>query len=195
MWIQPSDPLGILWLSALVAALPILLFLVCLVVFKLTGIVAALIAVGAEIIVALWVFGMPASAAAGAGLYGLLNALWPIAYIIVMAVWLYRLAVASGHFEVVRGSISSISADQRIQVLLIAFAFGAFLEGAAGFGVPIAICAALLVQLGFRPVKAAMICLVANVAAGAYGAIGTPNPAAPSRKAPNAKAMRSTWMR
>ncbi|WP_457100242.1 L-lactate permease [Microbacterium sp. P5_E9] len=174
MWIQPSDPLGILWLSALVAAVPILLFLVCLVVFKLTGIIAALIAVGAEIVVALWVFGMPASAAAGAGLYGLLNALWPIAYIIVMAVWLYRLAVASGHFEVVRGSISSISADQRIQVLLIAFAFGAFLEGAAGFGVPIAICAALLVQLGFRPVKAAMICLVANVAAGAYGAIGIP---------------------
>ena len=174
MWTQPADPLGILWLSAIVAALPILLFLICLVVFKLTGVVAAIIAVIVEIIIALWAFGMPASAAAGAGLYGLLNALWPITYIIVMAVWLYRLAVASGHFDVVQESISSISADQRIQVLLIAFAFGAFLEGAAGFGVPIAICAALLVQLGFRPVKAAMICLVANVAAGAYGAIGVP---------------------
>ena len=140
MWIQPSDPSASSGSRAR-RRVPILLFLVCLVVFKLTGIVAALIAVGAEIIVALWVFGMPASAAAGAGLYGLLNALWPIAYIIVMAVWLYRLAVASGHFEVVRGSSASISADQRIQVLLIAFAFGAFLEGAAGFGVPIAICA------------------------------------------------------
>jgi len=174
MWTQPADPFGILWLSAIVAALPIMLFLICLVVFKLTGVVAAIIAVIVEIIIALWAFGMPASAAAGAGLYGLLNALWPITYIIVMAVWLYRLAVASGHFDVVQESISSISADQRIQVLLIAFAFGAFLEGAAGFGVPIAICAALLVQLGFRPVKAAMICLVANVAAGAYGAIGVP---------------------
>lgn len=174
MWTQPADPLGALWLSALVAVLPIALFLILLVVFKMQGIVAAAIAVVAEVIVALWAFGMPAASVAGAGLYGMLNALWPIAYIIVMAVWLYRLAVASGHFEVVQASISGISADQRIQVLLIAFAFGAFLEGAAGFGVPIAICAALLVQLGFRPVKAAMICLVANVAAGAYGAIGIP---------------------
>ncbi len=151
MWTQPEDPLGILWLSALVAVLPIATFLVLLVVFKMQGIVAAAISVVVEVIVALWAFGMPASAVAGAGLYGVLNALWPIAYIIVMAVWLYRLAVASGHFEVVQASISGISPDQRIQVLLIAFAFGAFLEGAAGFGVPIAICAALLVQLGFRP--------------------------------------------
>ena len=172
MWTQPEDPLGMLWLSALVAVLPVATFLVLLVVFKMQGIVAAAISVVVEVVVALWAFGMPASAVAGAGLYGVLNALWPIAYIIVMAVWLYRLAVASGHFEVVQASISGISPDQRIQVLLIAFAFGAFLEGAAGFGVPIAICAALLVQLGFRPVKAAMICLVANVAAGAYGAIG-----------------------
>ncbi|WP_243074568.1 L-lactate permease [Microbacterium sp. SS28] len=174
MWTQPADPMGVLWLSALVAVIPIALFLVLLVVFKLSGIVAALISVAAEIVVALWAFGMPATAIAGAGFYGFLNALWPISYIIVMAVWLYRLAVASGHFAVIQDSIGSVTADQRIQVLLIAFGFGAFLEGAAGFGVPIAICAALLVQLGFRPVKAAMICLVANVAAGAYGAIGIP---------------------
>ncbi|MCT9820464.1 lactate permease LctP family transporter [Microbacterium sp. W1N] len=174
MWTESTDPLGALWLSAIVAAVPILVFLICLVVLKLRGIWAGLIALAAQVIVALWVFGMPASAVAGAGLLGLLTALWPIAYIIVMAVWLYKVAVASGRFDVVRSSIAGISPDQRIQVLLISFAFGGFLEGAAGFGVPIAICAALLVQLGFRPVKAAMISLVANAGAGAYGAIGIP---------------------
>ncbi|MBD7956777.1 L-lactate permease [Microbacterium sp. Sa4CUA7] len=174
MWEQSTDPFGSLWLSALVAAIPIVVFLVCLVVFKLQGILAAAIALVTQIIVAMWAFGMPVDAMAGAGLLGILNAIWPIAYIIVMALWLYRLAVASGHFDVIRASIGGVSRDQRIQVLLIAFAFGAFLEGAAGFGVPIAICAALLMQLGFRPVRAAMICLVANAAAGAYGAIGIP---------------------
>lgn len=174
MWTQNIDPLGSLALSALVAAVPILLFLICLVVFKLKGIVAAGVAVVAEVILALTVFRMPGASVAGAGLSGLLTAIWPIAYIIVMAVWLYRIAVASGRFDTIRSSIGGVSPDQRIQVLLIAFAFGAFLEGAAGFGVPIAICAALLVQLGFRPVRAAMLCLVANVAAGAYGAIGIP---------------------
>lgn len=174
MWIQDPDPLGVPWLSALVAAIPILLFLVCLVVFKLTGLQAAGVALVAEIAVALGMYGMPIPALAGAGLLGLLSAIWPIAYIILMAVWLYRLAVASGKFDVIRASIAAISPDQRIQVLLIAFCFGAFLEGVAGFGVPIAICAAMLVTLGFRPVRAAMISLVANFAAGAYGAVGIP---------------------
>lgn len=174
MWNQTIDPTGQLWLSAIIAIIPILVFLLCLVVFKLTGIKAGLIAVALQIVVAIFPFGMPLGSIAGAGLLGLLTAIWPIAYIIVMAVWLYRLAVASGRFDVIRASISGISPDQRVQVLLISFCFGAFLEGAAGFGVPIAICAALLVQLGFGPVKAAMLSLVANVAAGAYGAIGIP---------------------
>ncbi|AJW77847.1 L-lactate permease [Clavibacter michiganensis] len=174
MWIQDPDPLGVPWLSALVAAIPILLFLVCLVVLKLTGLQAAGVALVAEVAVALGMFGMPIPALAGAGLLGVLSAIWPIAYIILMAVWLYRLAVASGKFDVIRASIAAISPDQRIQVLLIAFCFGAFLEGVAGFGVPIAICAAMLVTLGFRPVRAAMISLVANFAAGAYGAVGIP---------------------
>lgn len=174
MWIQTIDPLGSLPLSALVAALPILVFLLCMVVLKLTGIVSAVIALAVEVVVALAVFGMPLGSIAGSAGYGLLTAIWPIAYIIVMAVWLYRISVASGRFDIIRASISAVSPDQRIQVLLISFAFGAFLEGAAGFGVPIAICAALLVQLGFQPVRAAMISLVANAAAGAYGAIGVP---------------------
>ena len=174
MWEQGIDPTGQLWLSALIAAAPVLAFLLCLTVFRMTGIASGVVAVVLQVAVAVWPFGMPAASIAGAALLGVLTAVWPIAYIIVMAVWLYRLAVASGRFDVIRASISGVSPDQRIQVLLITFAFGAFLEGAAGFGVPIAICAALLVQLGFGPVKAAMLSLVANVAAGAYGAIGIP---------------------
>ncbi|MFS0715130.1 L-lactate permease [Microbacterium sp. 2P01SA-2] len=174
MWQQSTDPLGSLALSALVAAIPIVVFLVALVGLRLSGILAGAIALVAQLLVAAFGFGMPFTAVGGAGLLGLLTAIWPIAYIIVMAVWLYKLAVASGRFDVIRSSIGGISTDQRIQVLLISFAFGAFLEGAAGFGVPIAICAALLVQLGFRPLRAAMISLVANAAAGAYGAIGIP---------------------
>lgn len=174
MWTQSLDPFNSLFLSALVAAVPILVFLLCLVAFKLTGLLAAGIALLVEILIAVLAFRMPLPSVAGAGLLGLLNALWPIAYIIVMAVWLYKLAVASGRFDVIRSSVASISPDQRLQVLLISFSFGAFLEGAAGFGVPIAICAAMLVQLGFRPLKAAMVSLVANFAAGAYGAIGIP---------------------
>lgn len=174
MWTQTLDPFDDILLSAAVAALPILVFLLLMVVFKLSGLVSGLIALAVEAAVALLAYGMPAPAVAGAGLSGLLTALWPIAYIVVMAVWLYRLAVLSGRFDIIRASIGAISPDQRVQVLLISFAFGAFLEGVAGFGVPIAICAALLVQLGFAPLRAAVLSLVANVGAGAYGAIGIP---------------------
>jgi lactate permease len=174
MWYQDFNPTGTLWISATIAVLPILAFLICLVVFKMKGMTAGIIALILQVIVAAWPFSMPIASVAGASLKGIMIATWPIAYIIIMAVWLYRLTVASGRFDVVRSSIAGVSPDQRVQVLLISFGFGAFLEGAAGFGVPIAICAALLVQLGFKPVKAAMISLVANVAAGAYGAIGIP---------------------
>ncbi|MEY2848097.1 MAG: hypothetical protein RI885_762 [Actinomycetota bacterium] len=174
IWIQSYDPVASVAVSALLAAVPILFFLFALTVLKLRGTVAAAIALALELAVAVAVFGMPVDKAVGSGALGVLNGLWPIAWIVLMAVWLYKLTVASGRFDVIRTSISGISADQRIQVLLIAFCFGAFLEGAAGFGVPIAICAALLVQLGFRPLKAAMLCLVANAGAGAYGAVGIP---------------------
>ncbi|MEG0185120.1 MAG: lactate permease LctP family transporter [Stenotrophomonas sp.] len=174
MWHQNYDPLGNAHLSALLAALPVLVFLLALTVLRLKGLTAALLAVIVSAVVSAWVFGMPLEAILGAALLGIANGLFPISFIVLMAVWLYRLAIRSGKFEVIRGSIATISDDQRIQVLLIAFCFGGFLEGAAGFGVPIAICAALLVELGFRPLKAAMLCLVANGAAGAYGAIGIP---------------------
>ena len=174
MWQQNYDPLGNANLSAILAALPVLVFLLALTVFKLKGLTAAILAVVVSAAVSLLVFGMPAGAIAGAALLGIANGVFPISFIVLMAVWLYKLAIRSGKFEVIRGSIATISEDQRIQVLLIAFCFGGFLEGAAGFGVPIAICAALLVELGFRPLKAAMLCLLANGAAGAYGAIGIP---------------------
>jgi lactate permease len=174
MWHQNYDPLGNANLSAPLAALPVLVFLLALTVLRLKGLTAALLAVLVSALVSSLVFGMPLDTLLGAALLGIANGVFPISFIVLMAVWLYKLAIRSGKFEVIRGSIATISEDQRIQVLLIAFCFGGFLEGAAGFGVPIAICAALLVELGFRPLKAAMLCLVANGAAGAYGAIGIP---------------------
>lgn len=174
MWLQDYDPLGSSVLSALVAAVPIVVFLVGLTVFKLTGLKASAIALILAVGVGTLVFGLPIPATASAVVYGFLGGLWPIGWIVLMAVWLYRIAVRAGYFDVIRSSISAISEDQRLQVLLIAFCFGGFLEGAAGFGIPIAICGALLVNLGFRPLRAAGLALVANAAFGGYGAIGIP---------------------
>ena len=174
MWQQVYDPLNSSALSALVAAVPIIFFLLGLTVLKLSGIKSAVISLVIALVIGGAIFGMPVTAGAGSILYGFLSGMWPIGWIVLMAVWLYRISVRSGGFEIVRSSISSISTDQRIQMLLIAFCFGGFLEGAAGFGIPIAICAALLVSLGFNPLKAAMFALIANVSSGAYGAIGIP---------------------
>lgn len=174
MWQQVYDPLNNQALSALVASIPILIFLLGLTVLKMKGLHAALVSLASAVLLAIFVFGMPAASSLSAIGYGFLSGIWPIGWIVLMAVWLYRITVRAGNFEVIRGSVSAISADQRIQVLLIAFCFGGFLEGAAGFGIPIAICAALLVTLGFEPVKACLVALVSNVASGAYGAIGIP---------------------
>ena len=174
MWQQVYDPLHSTVLSALVAAIPIIFFLLGLTVLKMSGIKAAIVSLALALGIGILVFGLPAGAGAGSILYGFLAGMWPIGWIVLMAVWLYRISVRAGNFDIVRSSISAISTDQRIQMLLIAFCFGGFLEGAAGFGIPIAICAALLVSLGFNPLKASMLALVANVASGAYGAIGIP---------------------
>ena len=174
MWQQTYDPLNSPVLSALVAAVPIILFLLGLTVLKLSGLKSALLTLGTTLIIGCAVFGLPITAGAGSILSGFLSGAWPIGWIVLMAVWLYRIAVRAGNFDIVRSSVSSISNDQRIQVLLIAFCFGGFIEGAAGFGIPIAISAALLVSLGFNPLKASMLALVANAASGAYGAIGIP---------------------
>jgi lactate permease len=174
MLVETFDPFHHLGLSALVAAIPILLFLLCLTVLKMKGIHAALLNLLVTFLIALFVFKLPIGESIGSVIQGAIQGIWPIGYIIVMAVWLYKTSVKSGKFDVLRGSIAGISPDQRIQLLLIGFCFNAFLEGAAGFGVPIAICAVLLVSLGFKPLQAAMLCLIANGASGAFGAIGIP---------------------
>lgn len=173
-WQQLYTPLGSLGLSALAAVIPIVFFFLALAVFRLKGHVAGSITLALSILVAIFAFQMPVDMALVAAGYGFLYGLWPIAWIIVAAVFLYKLTVKSGQFEVIRSSVLSITDDQRLQVLLIGFCFGAFLEGAAGFGAPVAITAALLVGLGFNPLYAAGLCLIANTAPVAFGALGIP---------------------
>ena len=173
-WQQIYSPLGSLGLSALAAGIPIVFFFLALAVFRLKGHVAGSITLALSILVAIFAFQMPVDMAFAAAGYGFLYGLWPIAWIIVAAVFLYKLTVKSGQFEVIRSSVLSITDDQRLQVLLIGFCFGAFLEGAAGFGAPVAITAALLVGLGFNPLYAAGLCLIANTAPVAFGALGIP---------------------
>lgn len=173
-WQQLYTPLGSLGLSAMAALIPIVFFFLALAVFRLKGHIAGSITLALSVLVAIFVFQMPADMALAAAGYGFAYGLWPIAWIIVAAVFLYKLTVKSGQFEIIRSSVMSITDDQRLQVLLIAFCFGAFLEGAAGFGAPVAITAALLVGLGLNPLYAAGLCLIANTAPVAFGALGIP---------------------
>lgn len=173
-WTQTYTPLGSLWLSALAAAIPILFFFIALAVWRLKGHVAAAITLLLALGVAVFAYGMPAQQALAAAGFGFAYGLWPIAWIIVTAVFLYKIVVKTGQFDIIRASVLSITDDQRLQMLLIGFAFGAFLEGAAGFGAPVAITAALLVGLGFNPLYAAGLCLIANTAPVAFGAMGIP---------------------
>ena len=174
MWIQNYDPAGSIWLSALIAALPIICFLLCLVVFKLKGYQAGFITVALAAVVAIFFYGMPAQLVGASFVQGYTNGMWPIAWIIVAAIFLYKLSVKSGSFEIIKQSVISITPDHRIQVLLIGFCFGSFLEGAIGFGGPVAITAALLVGLGLKPLYAAGLCLIDNTAPVAFGAVGIP---------------------
>ncbi|MBB3257080.1 lactate permease [Paraburkholderia bannensis] len=173
-WLQTYTPLGSLWLSALVAATPILFFFVALAGLRLKGHVAAAITLVLALGVAVFEYGMPVRQALVSAGFGFAYGLWPIAWIIVTAVFLYKIVVKTGQFEVIRASVLSITDDQRLQLLLIGFSFGAFLEGAAGFGAPVAITSALLVGLGFEPLYAAGLCLIANTAPVAFGAMGIP---------------------
>jgi L-lactate transport len=174
VWTQVYNPLGALWLSALVAAIPIVFFFVTLALLRWDGYVAGLGTVVLTVIIALTVYGMPAGMALRATANGMAYGLWPISWIILNAVFLYKLSVKSGQFEIIRSSVVSITQDQRLQVILIGFAFGAFLEGSAGFGAPVAITAAILAALGINPLYAAGLCLIANTAPVAFGALGIP---------------------
>lgn len=173
-WTQLYTPLGSLWLSALAAAIPILFFFIALAVWRMKGHVAAAVTLLLALGVAIFAYGMPVQQALAAAGFGFAYGLWPIAWIIVTAVFLYKIVVKTGQFDIIRASVLAITDDQRLQMLLIGFAFGAFLEGAAGFGAPVAITAALLVGLGFNPLYAAGLCLIANTAPVAFGAMGIP---------------------
>ncbi|WP_144615050.1 L-lactate permease [Bacillus cereus] len=173
-WTQVYDPFGNIWISAAVALIPIIFFFLALAVFRMKGYVAGLLTVLLTILVALFAYKMPFTMAMAATGYGFLYGLWPIAWIIIMSVFLYKISVKTGQFDVIRASVLSITNDHRLLVILIGFSFGAFLEGAAGFGAPVAITAALLAGLGLNPLYAAGLCLIANTAPVAFGAMGIP---------------------
>jgi lactate permease len=161
-------------LSAVVAALPIVVLLGLLGLLRVKAHLAALAGLVASLLVAIVVFKMPVRTAAGAATNGAAFGLFPIGWIVLCAIFVYDITVKTGKFEQVRHTIAGLAVDRRIQLLLIAFSFGAFIEGAAGFGTPIAICAAMLIGLGFRPLPAAGLSLIGNTAPVAFGAIGTP---------------------
>ncbi|WP_334092996.1 lactate permease LctP family transporter [Helicobacter typhlonius] len=173
-WEQIYDPLNNMWLSAAVAFIPIACFLLCLLVLKLKGYIAGFITVIVATLVAFYAYKMPFSLIGASFVQGFAQGMWPIAWIIIAAIFLYKLSVKSGSFEVIKQSVMTITPDHRIQVILIGFCFGSFLEGAIGFGGPVAITAALLVGLGLRPLYAAGLCLIANTAPVAFGAVGIP---------------------
>ena len=175
MWPQNYTPVGgALGWSALVAAIPIFALLYALGVKRLTAWKASLIGLGAAILVALFVYSMPFQLMGSSVLMGASFGLFPIGWIIFWAIVLYRVTVETGKFEIIKNSVGSLTSDKRVQALLIAFAFGAFIEGASGFGTPVAVAAAMLTGLGFEPFYAAGICLLANTAPVAFGAIGIP---------------------
>jgi lactate permease len=173
-WIQVYDPLGHAWLSTLCAAIPIIVLLGTLAFKDWPAHRAAAAGLAAALAVAIFVYDMPARAALAAAVYGACYGLFPIGWIILAAVYLYALTTETGQFDVLKASVASLSDDARVQALLIAFAFGAFIEGAAGFGTPVAITGALLIGLGFPPLYASALALIANTAPVAFGAIGTP---------------------
>ena len=174
VWEHSYDPLGAPLLSTLVAGVPLVTLLGLLAFARWSGMRAAVAGLAAALAIAIGVCGMPASAALAAAVHGAAFGLFPIGWIIVAAMFLYRLCVEAGALEVMKRSVTGLSADHRLQALLIAFSFGAFLEGAAGFGAPVAISAALLAGAGFPAVEAACLSLLANTAPVAFGALGTP---------------------
>ena len=173
-WLQVYDPLNSPFLSTLVAALPIVVLLGLLGWGHVSAHLAAAAGLITAMVAAIFVFHMPVTTAMAAAADGAAYGLFPIGWIVVMAIFLYALTVETGQFEVVKRSVASLSPDRRIQALLIAFSFGAFVEGAAGFGTPVAISSALLIGAGFRPLQAAGMALIANTAPVAFGALGTP---------------------
>jgi lactate permease len=174
IWIQNYNPTGSVFLSTFLAALPIIVLLGCIAFLQIRIHRSALIGLGLALLLALAVYRMPWRSAGAAALYGAAFGLFPIGWIILNVIFLYQLTVKRGLFEVLRHSVAEIAPDSRVQVILIAFAFGAFIEGVAGFGAPVAITGAILIQLGFTPLHAAGLALIANTAPVAFGSVGIP---------------------
>jgi lactate permease len=173
-WTQNYDPLGNAVLSTILAAVPVVVLLGSIALLKIRIHFCALLALAVALAVAIFVFKMPVQAAAATTAYGAGFGLFPIGWIILNLIFLYQLTVDQGLFNVLRSSLATLAPDPRIQVILIAFCFGAFFEGAAGFGTPVAVTAAILIRLGFTPLAASGLSLIANTAPVAYGALGTP---------------------
>jgi lactate permease len=173
-WIQNYDPLHNLAGSSLIAAIPVVLLLVLLAFWHVRAHLAALAGLVTALALAIFVFGMPAQLAGASAVYGAAFGLFPIGWIVLNAVFIYQLAVETGTFEQLKKQIASVSGDRRIQALLIAFSFGAFVEGCAGFGAPVAISGAMLIGLGFKPLEAAKLALIGNTAPVAFGSVGIP---------------------
>src|SRR5438034_1453824 len=174
MWQQVYNPLHSDVLSTIAAAVPVVTLLVLIATGAVKTHIAALIALAAAILVAILLFTMPAGLALRAAFLGAVTGFFPIGWIVLNVIFLYRLTVATGAFAILQRAIGGVSADRRLQLLLIAFSFGAFVEGASGFGTPVAVTAAILIGLGFSPLAASGLSLIANTAPVAYGALGTP---------------------
>ena len=175
MYTQVFDPVSdSLGLSSIFAALPLLVLFVLIGVVRMAAQWAALIGLSVALLVAIVIYDMPLGQALDSGLEGAAFGLFPIMWIVVNAIWIYTMTVESGHFNVLRRSFASVSDDQRIQAVIIAFCFGALIEALAGFGTPVAISAVMLLALGLQPIKAASVALVANTAPVAFGAIAIP---------------------
>jgi lactate permease len=173
-WNQVYDPVGHWVFSTLLATLPIFILLGTLAFLRLKAHWAALLGLIAALLISVFVFGMPAGKGLAVAAYGAAYGLFPIGWIILNVIFLYTLANEKGYFKVLQESLTGISQDRRLQLLLIAFSFGAFFEGAAGFGTPVAVTAAILIGLGFSPLAASGLSLIANTAPVAFGALGTP---------------------
>ena len=173
-WTQVYDPLGHWWLSTLIAALPIIVLLGLLAGLRVRAHLCAVAGAATAVLVAIVTFKMPALLAVSSFFYGSAFGLLKIVWIVIAAVYLYDISVETGQFEIMKQSVAAITPDRRLQLLLVAFCFGAFIEGSAGFGAPVAIAGAFMIGLGFKPFQAAALNLIANTAPVAWGAIGTP---------------------
>src|ERR1700684_1390232 len=174
MWNQVYNPFNNAGLSTIAAAIPVVTLLVLIASGKVKAHIAAIVALVLANLVAILLFTMPANLAIRAALLGIVSGFFPIGWIVLNVIFMYQLTVRAGRFEALKRAVGGVTADRRLQLLLIAFSFGAFFEGASGFGTPVAITGAILIGLGFSPLAASGLSLIANTAPVAYGALGTP---------------------